>query len=1007
MPRPTNVCRIPPRSARISMRGPETDRSDADPGETWLRPRPRFLLWDAMCWLKGSTVTEDVTFALLGPVRMWRSGTEMPVGSPQQRGLVAMLLLQGGRVSSFDEIYAALWGDDPPRGAFGTLRTYVSRVRRLLEGTNATIDTAGGGYALRTSPDAVDVAQFEALLRRGRALGRAADLDAAASTLTDALALWRGEGLDGVPGPYAAKQRVRLQEERLAAMSLRLAALLDTGEPVVPDLATLVGQYPYREELRTLLMRALYRDGRQSEAIDTYHAGVQLLGDELGLGPGPALRETYQRILVSDPTLVVARPATGTSTAVAAGTDPAASTRHGSVMRPAQLPADQRGFVGRHRELAWADTLLDAHAAPTSANISGMGGIGKSTLAVHWAHRNTAAFPDGQLYVDLRGFDHTRAPVDPHDALTRLLESLGVSGEHVPDSLDARAALYRSALADRKILVLLDNARDAEQVRPLLPGTPGSLALITSRDRLVALRVTGTESIHLDVLPEDEATALLTRRVGPERAAFDPGSMKRIVRATGGLPLALAVVGARLGDDADVSLATIADELSTARTVLDSLGDPDPTVDVRAVLSWSCTSLGPATLRALYQLAMLPEASFDAAAARSAIGGRDLDVVDALVRASLLIRTGSGRYTLHDLVRAYAGELAMERPEERRAAIVRAMDHYLGSAHEASILLEPRRVPLDLPDPAVGAEVVRQSDTATAFAWFAEHRRALRAAVELAVAEGLDKRAWQLAWCLAAYLHRAGYWSDAVALWQVGLAAAERCGSTVGRARTHQGLGVAMGMQQGVGASGLYQPAGAEASGRSARTHLAEAIRLYLSADMRTAAAWASVTVGSYNDADTEPGAVTEALEKALELSDDPSLQATVLNNLSVHYASLGDGPRAVATAREVMTRLVALDDAVAVAHATDTLGMAQMADGDAEGAITSFREAARAFLEIGDPMNQGISLTNLGDAHAATGDVSAAQDVRAEALAVLDGTGHPVTDRLRTQLGRDVDTAG
>lgn len=952
-------------------------------------------------------MTEDITFALLGPVRIWRSGTEVPAGSPQQRALVAMLLLQDGRVASFDEICAALWDDDPPRGAFGTVRTYVSRVRRLLEGTNAAVDTAGGGYALRTAPDSVDVARFEALLRQGRALGRAADLNAAASTLSDALALWQGEGLDGVPGPYAAKQRVRLQEERLAAMSLRLAALLDTGGSVVPELTALVEQYPYREELRALLMRALYRDGRQSEAIEIYHAGVRLLGDELGLDPGPALRETHQRILVSDPTLAVARPATEPSTADAAGTAAAAGARHGSVLRPAQLPADQRGFVGRHRELAWADTLLDVHAAPTSANISGMGGIGKSTLAVHWAHRNTAAFPDGQLYVDLRGFDHTLAPVDPYDALIRLLESLGISGEYVPDSLDARAALYRSALAERRILILLDNARDADQVRPLLPGTPGSLALITSRDRLAALRVTGTESIHLDVLPEDEATALLTRRVGPERATVDPGSVKRIVRATGGLPLALAVVGARLGDDADVPLATIAGELRTARAVLESLGDPDPTVDVRAVLSWSCTGLDPAALHALCQLAMLPEASFDAAAARSAIGGRKLDEVDALVRASLLVRTGSGQYTLHDLVRAYAGELAMERPEVRQAAIERAMDHYLGSAYEASMLLEPRRVPLDLPDPAAGAEIVRQPDTATAFAWFAEHRGALRTAVEMAVAEGLDEQAWQLAWCLAAYLHRAGYWSDAVALWQVGLAAAERCGSTVGRARTHQGLGVAMGTQQGVGASGLYRPAGAEAAGRSARTHLTEAVRLYLSADMRTAAAWALVGLGSYNDAGTTPGAVTEALEKARELSDEPSLRAIVLNNLSVHYASLGDGPRAVMTAREVLARFAVLDDAVAVAHATDTLGMAQMADGDPEGAVASFHEAARAFLETGDPMNQGISLANLGDAHAAAGDVSAAEAARAEALAVLDGTGHPVTDRLRTLLGQDADVAG
>lgn len=941
-------------------------------------------------------MSDVVTFALLGPVRIWRAGIEMPAGSPQQRALVAILLLHKGRVAGIDDLAAALWDDEPPRGALGTLRTYVSRLRRLLEGTTATIETVGGGYALRTVQDSVDVARFETLLRRGRELSRAGDLTGAAAVLSEALALWQGEGLDGVPGAYASNQRVRLQEERLAATSLRLAALLDTGGSVVPELTTLVEVHPYREELRALLMHALYRDGRQAEAIDVYHTGSGLLSDELGLDPGPALREMHQRILVSDPTLAVPQPGT---TAAPTAADGAA------VLRPAQLPAAQRGFVGRHRELAWADLLLDAHAAPTSAVISGMGGVGKSTLAVHWAHRHADAFPDGQLHIDLCGFDHTRAPVDPHDALLRLLESLGISGEHVPDSLEARAGLYRSALAGRRILILLDNARDADQIRSLLPGTAGSLALVTSRDRLAALRVTGTASVHLDVMPDDDAAALFAHRAGPDHAIDDPRSLARIVRATGGLPLALAVVGARLVDSPDLPLAVVADELGGACTVLDSLGDPDPTVDVRAVLSWSCTGLRPDALRALRQLAVLPEASFDAAAARSAIGGPERAVVDTLVRASLLVRKGPGRYVLHDLVRAYAGELAAEDPETRRAAIERAMDHYLGSANRAAMLLEPRRIPLDLPEPGAGAEIVRHADATAALAWFAEHRGTLRAAVDTAVTEGADETAWQLAWCLAAYLHRAGYWSDAVALWQVALAAAERCASVVGRARTHQGLGVALGIHHGLGAAGLYRSTTAQDRGRDARTHLTEAIRLYLLENMKVAAAWALVSLASY-DADTEPGAVTEALERALELSDEPSLHAIVQNNLAVHHASVGDGPRAMSAAREVLARLTTLYDAAA-AHAIDTLGMAQMADGDPHGAATSYRKAALAFGKIGDRMNEGISLANLGDAYAAAGDPAAADVTRAEALVVLDGTAHHIADRLKALLGQVAQEAG
>ncbi|MFC7025648.1 BTAD domain-containing putative transcriptional regulator [Promicromonospora thailandica] len=930
---------------------------------------------------------------------MWRSGTEVPAGSPQQKALLAMLLLHAGRVTGTDELAAALWDDEPPRGASGTLRTYVSRLRHLLHGTDATVETVSGGYALRTAPASVDVARFEALLSQGRRLGRAADLGGALAALTDALALWRGDGLDGVPGTYAANQRVRLQEERLAAITLRLATMLDTGGAVVAELTTMVEAHPYREDIRALLMRALYRDGRQADAIEVYQAGARLLADELGLDPGPALRDMYQRILVSDPGLVLTEPGQGGATTGHG----APGTQGAPLVRPAQLPADRHDFFGRQQELAWADALLDVEGAPTSAVISGMGGVGKSSLAIHWAHQNAGAFPDGQLYVDLRGFDHTQSPLDPDEALVRILESLGVRSDHVPDGLDARAALYRSTVAGRRVLVLLDNARDAAQVRPLLPGTSGSLALITSRDRLAALRVTGTAAVHLDTFGDADAGALLSRWVGPERVDADPTSLAAIVDATAGLPLALAVVGARLRDAPGVPLSAVASELRSAREVLDVLGDTDPAVDIRAVLSWSCTNLDPETLRALCQLAALPEAPFDAPAARSAMGRQDLTALETLTRASLLVQTGWHQYALHDLVRAYAGELAAESSEVRQGAIDRAMDHYIGSANEATVLLEPIRVPLDLISPAPGAEIVRPVDAAAALVWFGEHRGALQAAVETALAEGLDERVWQLAWCLATYLHRAEYWSDAIALWRVGLAAAERSGHVVGQARAHQGLGVALGVQTGLGPPGPYTPGSSHDIAHSARTHLEEAVRLYLSEGRQTAAAWVLVSLGSYNDEYSEQGVTTMALERAIELSDEPSLQALALNNLAVHYMTLGDAVHALATARAALARLATTDDALAVAHATDTLGIVQLAAGQVRDAAVSFRTAAVAFGEARDLKYQGASLANLGDAHAVAGDAAAAAAVRAEALALLDGTSDPVADRLRRLLGDEV----
>jgi len=927
-----------------------------------------------------------MTFDLLGPVRIRRAGKEVPAGSPQQRALVAMLLLHDGKAVGIDDLAAALWDDKPPRGALGTLRTYVSRLRRLLQDSDAAIETLGGGYALRTAPGAVDVARFEALLHRGRELGRTGDLPGAVRVLTESLALWQGEGLDGVPGTYAANQRTRLQEERLAAGSLRLAALLDTGGAVVSELTSLVEAHPYREELRALLMRALYRDGRQADAIEVYHTGARLLGEQLGLEPGEAMRSTYQRILVSDPTL------TGPPAAVPAVAAPAAAVLRSGVPQPAQLPADQRGFVGRRDELAWADGLLAAEDPPTSILVSGMGGVGKSTLAVHWAHRNVASFPDGQLYVNLRGFDHRQPPVSPEDALVWLLESLGVPGEEVPDGLDARAALYRSALAGRRILVVLDNARDAEQVRPLLPGTPASLALVTSRDRLGSLRVGGTEAMHLDVLPDGEATALLTRRAGESRVAAEPDALVTIVRATAGLPLALAVVAARLADDTSVPLATVASELRSARSTLDALGTPDPTVDVRAVLSWSCTNLDPETLRALCQLAVLPEAPFDASAARSAMGTGNMRLLDRLVHASLLTRMGASDYALHDFVRAYAGELAEQEPEVRRTAIQRALDHYTGSAVEATAVLEPLRDHLRLTDLAPGAEIIRPSDGPAAFTWFAERRGALRAAVEVARAEGMHERAWQLSWALAAYLHRGEYWTDAVDLWQVAIEAAERTGSAGARARTMQGLAVALFHQH------RALPEEDRVSGdpdpwlRSSAL-LREAIDLYLSEDMRESAAWALITLGSYVGTDNDPVCVTGALERAQELAETPTLRALALNNLSVHLVLLGDIPRGVETARQAVALL---REPNLVAHARDTLGIAELAAGDARGAIESFREAARLFKSVQDMKHRGLSLANLGDAYATAGDTASASAARSEAIELLEAANHPAADQLR-----------
>ncbi|HEU5108398.1 MAG TPA: BTAD domain-containing putative transcriptional regulator, partial [Micromonosporaceae bacterium] len=596
-----------------------------------------------------------VQIRVLGPIELWSSGAALAIGGPKQRAVLALLLARAGTLLPVDDIVAELWDDRPPPSAGANARMYANNLRRLLAGRAdaAVLSRVGDGYRLDLNGAETDLSEFRRWVTDARQRSTAGDPATAVSRFDAALDLWRGPPVSDVPaGRLLSRWRVTVTEERWSAVEDRADALLRLGghERVSADMRDLLTAEPLRERAHALLARARYQAGDVAGALAVLDDARRVLAEELGVEPGDELRELHKAVLNRDPGVArSARPAVPASR---------------SAPVPRQLPAGVAGFTGRREFLRRLDAHLpDGRSAAAPATvlitaIDGTAGVGKTCLAVHWARRVAGRFPDGQLYVNLRGFD-AAPPMAPEDALRRFLDALGVPARQVPQDVEAQAALYRSLLADRRMLVVLDNARDAEQVRPLLPGSTGCLALITSRSRLTPLVVTsGADTMTLDVLSEREAHDLLARRLGAERVAAEPDAVDSIVAACGRLPLALAVVAARAAQGG-VPLGGLAAELRPAGgRSLDALDGGDLATRVRAVFSWSYAALDAPAAR-LFRL----------------LGG--------LVGASLLGEPVPGRFALHDLLRTYAAELAttVDSEAERHDALRRLLDHYTHTAH--------------------------------------------------------------------------------------------------------------------------------------------------------------------------------------------------------------------------------------------------------------------------------------------------------------------------------------
>ncbi|GAA2707502.1 ATP-binding protein [Actinoplanes palleronii] len=650
---------------------------------------------------------------------------------------------------------------------------------------------------------------------------------------------------------------------------------------------------------------------------------------------------------------------------------------------PRQLPTTGYRMIGRDTELSELDAMA-TDGAPIV--ISGMAGVGKTTLALHWAHRIAARFPDGQLHLNLRGF-HPEGAMTTGQALITLLSSLGIAAPRIPADPEARAGLLRTVLRDRRVLVLLDNAAGADQVRPLLP-PPGCLAVVTSRGQLTGLVVSeGARPLNVDLLSPHDARRLLAERLGAERVEREAAAVERIVVACGRLPLALAVVAARGALNPAFRLGDIADELDgSAATPTVTLGA------VRTAFSWSYRLL-PADGQRLFRLIGLHPGPDLTAPAAAALGG--LDVVRAgaimaeLSRARLTHEHRPGRFTCHDLLRAYAADLSegADPAADRRAAAERLLVHLAHAAGASTLVLDPLRKPIGIPAGQPPPTVTRPADEATAMAWFRAEHGALLAALDLAVRTGLDRLAWQLAWGIVVALERDGRWQDWITAQTIGLRAAERLADPGARAFSHRSLSV--------GHVRLGQTT-------AARAHAQTGYELFRQANDPAGAAVCQHVMAFTREHD---GQWTQALahaQRALALfrqAHDPVGQARALNSAGLYRAELGDHDAALDSCGQALTLQLGLGDLAGAAATLDSLGTIRHRLGDTVAAIAHFRESLALFAQQGDRIGQADTQGRLGETHLAAGDVAAAREAWQQSLALLEDIGHPGVDAARARL--------
>lgn len=909
---------------------------------------------------------EKVEFGVLGPVLVRSGDEEIAVRGGKQRTVLAVLLLNAGRVVSTERLIDALWGENPPPSADVAVRNYVMRLRRDLGAVKERLRTRPPGYLISADPGEFDVSRFEMLLESAREAGESGSWDLAAERASVALGLWRGDPLCDVESDsLVQRESPRLAELRLRAVETRIDADLRRGRPaeVIGELEHLIAVHPMQERLRARLMLALYQSGRQADALAAYQNAREELLEMLGVEPGEALRDLHQRILSGD-----RRLALSVSSASMAQTSAEPGT--GTVV-PRQLPRAAGGFVGRDRELSLLSGLLrrSDDQKPGSAVISvisGTAGVGKTALAVLWAHAVSDRFPDGQLYVNLRGYDPDQ-PVAPGDALAGFLRVLGLPVERIPASTDERAAAFRSTLAGKRVLIVLDNAREVEQVRPLLPGSSSCLVVVTSRNGMPGLVARdGAVRVNLDLLPEEESVRLLRELIGG-RAAADSDSLARLAVCCCRLPLALRVAAELANARVGVPLAELTAELSDRQRRLDLLDtDGDVRSAVREVFSWSYRNLDAVGARIFRLAGLYPGPDFDAyaVAALADVGLPEARrSLDRLAQANLIQLAGPGRYGLHDLLRDYARELAAARDSEkhRHTALTRLFDYYLHTAEIATETLSLREMGQYRGGrPEEGTSVPAVTTAAGASAWLEAERASLVAVAVHAADNGWPDHAITLSAVLSLYLDRVFRPADSRAIHEAAhraaRASADRRGE-ISALNNLAGVDCRLGRFRAVDA--LYQ---ALASSREISDRDGEARTLGNLGVM-------SIHLGRFEQA-------IEYLSHALTLcreAGDRQSEARVLNHLSRALDRCGCHREAIDRARESLILARELGNLDCEATALGRLGDACMGAGRFQEAASGFRRALRLFREVGGRHGEAEVLVCLAVTEAKIGRIEQA----------------------------------
>jgi DNA-binding SARP family transcriptional activator/tetratricopeptide (TPR) repeat protein len=936
-------------------------------------------------------------FALLGSLVVAdSSGQRVPLGGPRLRVLLAALLLRANVPVAAGELAEMVWDGSPPSGAISTLRSYVRRLRRALGDDATRIVAVDPGYLIRAERPELDVLDFEALCRDTRAALRAGEWADASAVAARALGLWRAAPLLDVPSEALRGEFVpRLERLRVQVLEDRFDAGLRLGHhrELVPELLEMTARHPLQERFHAQLMLALAGTGQRAQALDAYQVARQTLVDQLAIEPGPELRDIHRQVLAGDvadeddktnavvPSTIAGAYAVRTGDCLAAQAPARAPADRGAPMPPhlAQLPSDIADFTGRATQAGHLHDALTRHEVASGPGtvrvvvVAGAAGLGKTTLAVHAAHRAREFFPAGQLYVNLSAA--SGQATEPGEVLARFLRDLGVDGDKIPANSGERAAMYRTRLAGQRMLILLDDAQDAAQVRPLLPGSASCTVLVTTRNKTPGLLSTGR--IDLSTLPDPEALELFSRIAGDARAAAEPEATAEILRACAGLPLAIRICAARLATRPQWPVATMAARLRDERRRLDEFQAGD--LEVRASFQVSYDSLGAGRHRAdpsrAFRLLGLWHGLWISTTAAAALTGeQEEDVADALetlVDANLLESPEPDRYRLHDLLRLFATERAQaeETPEARAGAVRRLLQWYLTTAESAADMISPRhyRIPGEEP-PVPGPLPASPYDAMT---WYESEHANLIAAVRQAAASGFHEVAWRLPTSMYPFYNRHHAWVDCVTVHRIAVSSARQCGTRPGEAWALHHLGHAL----------------AELGDEETFDRLQEAAAVRqetrdLGGEARTAIMLAEAQVKIHG-----PQAAYEYSLRCLELlrkADDPTLLGMALNNHGHICWNAGNADEATQSLQEALDILTAIEGDTWHGQVMENLGQIHLQSGRLPEAIASLSEAHQLYLLQGDPLRRATALKYLGEAQHGLGQADQARESLQAALALF-----------------------